>query len=147
RARHGHDPETGHVTMMLHTFVGEDIEAVRQKVQRPFSNYIRAFTGLLDDLSKSLNAQISGKTLTAADMDTLLSFAFERYFNTSGLFGTPSSCLQMIDRLKAIGVNEVACLIDFGVDADATLASLHYLNELKALSNNKPETRNCVWQA
>jgi hypothetical protein len=39
----------------------------------------------------------------------------------------------MIDRLKSIGVHEVACLIDFGVDVDVTLQSLRHLDELRTL--------------
>jgi len=66
-----------------------------------------------------------------------VSYAFDRYFETSGLFGTPSTCLRMIDRLKSIGVNEVACLIDFGVDFDSVLSSLHDLDTLRQLSNTK----------
>ena len=49
--------------------------------------------------------------------------AVDRYLGTSGLFGTPEGCLQIIEKLKAIGVDEVACLIDFGVDAVAEVVS------------------------
>ena len=31
----------GHVTLMLHTFVGDDREEVREKVRAPFSNYLQ----------------------------------------------------------------------------------------------------------
>src|SRR6185295_8231472 len=31
----------GHVTLMLHTFVGDDLAAVREKVREPFRNYLR----------------------------------------------------------------------------------------------------------
>ena len=41
----------------------------------------------------------------------------------------------MIDRLKAIGVDEVACLIDFGIDFDSVISSLHHLETLRELSN------------
>ena len=56
---------------------------------------------------------------------------FERYFETSGLFGTPQSCRPMIRRLREVGVDEVACLVDFGVDQDRVLAHLTHLNELR----------------
>jgi len=32
----GHDPETGIITLMLHTFVGDNLEEVRQTVRAPF---------------------------------------------------------------------------------------------------------------
>ena len=53
--------------------------------------------------------------LSDSDIEALLEHAFERYYETSGLFGTPEGCLAMVDRLKDIGVDEIACLIDFGV--------------------------------
>ena len=61
--------------------------------------------------------------------------AFERYFETSGLFGTPDICLEQVrSSCKAIGVDEIACLIDFGVATDTVLASLPYLNEVRERS-------------
>ena len=35
-------------------------------------------------------------------MGALMEHAFNRYYETSGLFGTPQSCLGMVERLKAI---------------------------------------------
>ncbi len=65
-------------------------------------------------------------------MDALLEHSFERYYETSGLFGTPESCLAMIDTLKAIGVDEIACLIDFGVDStDACSSTCRTSNQLR----------------
>ncbi len=64
----------------------------------------------------------------------MIEHAFERYFETSGLFGTPSSCLAMVERVKAAGVDEVACLMDFGIPTDTVLASLPWLDELRQRS-------------
>src|SRR5262249_454843 len=47
-----------------------------------------------------------------------------------------------INRLKAIGVDEVACLIDFGVDADSVIASFPYLKDLKERSNTHNTAAN-----
>ena len=44
RARHGYDPVSGHVTLMLHTFVSEDLEDVRRKVRSPFTAYLESFS-------------------------------------------------------------------------------------------------------
>jgi natural product biosynthesis luciferase-like monooxygenase protein len=131
RAEHGHDPRGGQVTLMLHTFVGTDLGGVREIVREPFCNYLRSFTELLENLGRSLGVDVTSGSLSAADMNSLLSFAFERYFNTSGLFGTPETCLPMIDQLERIGVDEIACLIDFGVPTDAVLESLTGLDELR----------------
>ncbi|HSF43041.1 MAG TPA: MupA/Atu3671 family FMN-dependent luciferase-like monooxygenase, partial [Thermoanaerobaculia bacterium] len=135
RAEHGHDPqdpESGRVTLMLHTFVGDRQEAVRETVRGPFSEYIRSFTSLLDDLARNLDMEL-GKGLSHEDMERLQAFAFERSYG-NGLFGTPRSCLEMIRNLEEIGVNEVACLVDFGVPAEDVLASLHHLDRLRELA-------------
>jgi natural product biosynthesis luciferase-like monooxygenase protein len=135
-ARHGHDPQAGQVTLMLHTFIDEDRELVREKVRLPFTNYLRTSIGLIANLVRSLELPLDLQTMSPEDMDSLLAFAFDRYFETSALFGTPASCGAMIEQLKVIGVDEVACLIDFGVAADDALAGLSYLNTLRELSNN-----------
>ena len=138
----GHDGD-GHVTLMLHSFVGPDAEAVRAQVREPMIAYLRTATNLLKQHAWSFPAfrrpdgaaqtSTSGglETLSASDMDALLEYAFDRYYETSGLFGTPESCLAMIDRVRAAGVDEVACLIDFGVPTDTVLGHLGWLDTLR----------------
>jgi natural product biosynthesis luciferase-like monooxygenase protein/amino acid adenylation domain-containing protein len=133
-AEHGHDPQAGRVTLMLHTFIGHDKEAVREKIRTPFLNYLHSSVDLISNLFKTLNWSIDLKQMSPQDADDLMVYAFNRYFESSALFGTPESCQQMTERLKEIGVDEVACLIDFGVDADSVLAALPALNELKNLA-------------
>ena len=127
----GHGPGIGHVTLMLHTFVGNSVDEVREQVRGPFSDYLRSSVDLW--LARRAGQDIGD--ITEEELADLVSYAFDRYFETSGLFGTPSTCLGMIDRLKAIGVDEVACLIDFGVNFDAVLSSLHHLDTLREISN------------
>jgi FkbM family methyltransferase len=124
---------------MLHTFIGADAASVREKVRQPFINYLRSSFGLIKNLARSLGQDIEGKDFTEDDMQALLARAFDRYFETSGLFGTPESCLQIVERLKAIGVDEVACLVDFGVDFDSVMSSLNYLSAVKEESNRKDD--------
>jgi natural product biosynthesis luciferase-like monooxygenase protein len=143
-ALHGHDPHAGQVTLMLHTFLGDDISVVREKVRDPLYHYLRTFTDLVERHVQSRGMALD--SFTDDDRDALLSHVFERYFNTSALLGTPSTCLAMIERLRAIGVDELACLIDFGVDVDSVLESLHYLHALKERSTRKPVTRSDAWR-
>jgi len=126
RAKHGYDPDTGHVTLMLHTFVGEDLAQVRQQVRQPFTEYLKTSVDLWRQGSQNLDE------LSQKEREDLLAYAFERYFQTSALFGTPDTCLEMVTRLKEIGVDEIACLIDFGVEVDAVMKSLDSLKRLKA---------------
>jgi natural product biosynthesis luciferase-like monooxygenase protein len=134
RSQHGYDPQTGHVTLMLHTFVGEDLSAVRETVRQPFIEYLKTSVNLWRQGLKSLD------DLKEHEREELLAYAFERYFQTSALFGTPESCLERVEQLKEIGVNEIACLIDFGVDVASVLHSLKTLNALRKLSNGESES-------
>jgi natural product biosynthesis luciferase-like monooxygenase protein len=134
----------GRVTLMLHAFVSDEEEFVRAQVHGPLKNYLRSATNLLKEHASSFPAfrnaireGIDGlfQKLSAEDMEALLEHSFARYYETSGLFGTPTSCLALVDRLKAIGVDEIACLVDFGVPSDVVLANLPHLNELRERAN------------
>jgi hypothetical protein len=63
-------------------------------------------------------------------MDAILDFAFLRYFEDSGLFGTVEDAVARVEQLKEIGVDEIACLVDFGVDSEVVLSSLAPLAEV-----------------
>ncbi len=138
RYKNGHDPDSGHVTLMLHTFIGEDIETIRATVKQPFIEYLKSSVNLWRQNAESLD------DLNEKGQQELLNYAFERYFQTSALFGTPTSCLEKIERLKEIGINEIACLIDFGVDTDSIMASLYSLKKLKNLANEKSQIKKKV---
>jgi len=125
RERHGFDPADGHVTLMLHTFIGDDLEDVRRIVRDPFLTYLESSVDLWQHGSRKL------AEMTQAEREGVLEHAFERYFHSAALFGTPQICSAMVTRLQAIGVNEVASLIDFGVDTDTTLRGLESLNLLR----------------
>ncbi|HZF11551.1 MAG TPA: MupA/Atu3671 family FMN-dependent luciferase-like monooxygenase [Thermoanaerobaculia bacterium] len=135
RAAHGHDPGTGQVALMLHTLVGQDREEVRAKVRQPFTDYLRSSLGLVANLVRSLDLPVDLKTMSTDDREALLDFAFGRYFETGALFGDLQDCQNLVERLQEIGVDEVACLIDFGVEVDAVLEGLEALAELKAAVN------------
>ena len=130
---HGHQG-TGHVSLMLHAYVGDDVAEVREKVREPFTNYLRSSVDLTRNLAMSLGKDVDPKKWTEEDMRVILEHAFDRFFETSGLFGTPETCLEKIDELKSVGVDEVACLIDFGVDFDSVMSSLENLYKLKEAS-------------
>ncbi|MCR9212906.1 MAG: LLM class flavin-dependent oxidoreductase [Proteobacteria bacterium] len=140
----GH-PGMGKVSLMLHTFVGEDEDHVRETVRDPMKQYLKSSVDLLRRASWSSptfkqKADSTGMTpqevfekqeLTDEETDALLTHAFERYYQTSGLFGTPESCQELVREIAKMGVDEIGCLIDFGVDTDLVMEHLKYINELK----------------
>jgi natural product biosynthesis luciferase-like monooxygenase protein len=124
RARCGHDPAAGHVTLMLHTFVGQDLEDVRRTVRAPFIEYLESSMDLWRGRGRL-------EDLRPREREELLARAFERYFQTSALFGTPETCAAFVTSLQEAGVSEIACLIDFGIDIDTTIHGLHELDALR----------------
>lgn len=118
-------PGRGHVTLMLHTFVHPDIEVVRATIREPLREYIRSSFDLMAGLGAAM--QVDLRQLPAEEIEVLLDEAFERFVATSGLLGTPEMVADAVERLALIGVDEVGCLIDFGVAEEATLAALPHL--------------------
>jgi FkbM family methyltransferase len=72
-----------------------------------------------------------GDELSEADMEVVLTHAFDRYFETSSLFGSAATCRRTIDRLRAAGVDEIGCLIDFGIPFETTMEGLRRLADLR----------------
>lgn len=127
----GH-PGEGCVTIALHTFVGHDLAAVKAKVKEPLLRYLADSADLMKGLSQAMYPGCEMKNLTAEETRGLVEYSFNRYFQLCGLLGTPDTCRTILQKLSAIGIDEVACLIDFGVDTASTLESLHLLNEVRA---------------
>ncbi|GAB5405600.1 MAG: hypothetical protein Aurels2KO_38310 [Aureliella sp.] len=147
RAEAGLDPAADTVSLMLHTFVGANDDEVRELVREPMKEYLRSSMKLVLDFAWSFPAfkrpggneskpdEIDIKSLSPDEIDTILDFAFERYYENSGLFGTPERCMEMINRCRGADVDEIACLLDFGAPTERVMQSLPALNELRELAN------------
>lgn len=141
----GHDPDRFTVTLMLHTCLAETREKAREIAREPMKDYLRSAAGLIKQYAWAFPAfkrpegvknafELNLGDLSEDDLEGILDFAFERYFNDSGLFGTIEDALERVEQLKAIGVAEIACLIDYGIDADQVLEGLKPLAEVVRLS-------------
>ena len=142
----GHDPANFKVTLMLHTYVARDREQARETARGPMKDYLRSAAGLIKQYAWAFPAfkkpkgvtnpaEIDIRTLEAEELEAILDFAFERYFEDSGLFGTVDDCLDRVEQLKRIGVNEVACLIDYGIASEKVMEGLYPLAEVLRRSN------------
>jgi natural product biosynthesis luciferase-like monooxygenase protein/amino acid adenylation domain-containing protein len=138
RARAGHDPDGGQVTVLLHTFVGEHDAPTRQQARQPFSDYLRSSIGLFQNMVKSQGLNVDFDALTDDDRSYIMSIAYDRYVASSALIGSVESCAGIVKRLSEIGVNEIGCFIDFGVDPDSVLASLPQLHALQERVASSP---------
>jgi natural product biosynthesis luciferase-like monooxygenase protein len=131
RELHGHDPKLGIVSVMLHTFVHPDDDVARQIAQKALADYLRSHSHLHQSVRQSvLRAHKVPITIDNGDSERMVSLAVQRYLDTASLIGSPARCLDVVHKLKDIGVDEIACLIDFGVSADTVLANLEHLGTL-----------------
>src|SRR5690606_35199234 len=103
---------------------------VKAIVRDPFRRYLQTSLDLIENLAAGTGVDIRAASFRPEDMEALLDHAFDRYFESSSLMGTVETCAAMLDRLHAIGVNEIACLVDFGVPREAVLDSLPKLAQL-----------------
>jgi natural product biosynthesis luciferase-like monooxygenase protein len=133
----GHGEDGGHVALMLHTYLGAELEAVRARVREPFLRYLADAVDLTVSTAGS-HGLSRPEGLTDELKAIALARSFDRYFDADALMGTPASCLLRIERLRRAGVDEIACLIDFGLDTDDALAGLAAIAELIRLVNTPP---------
>lgn len=133
RAKHGFDPAAGTVSVMLHTFVGDDAAQAREQARVPFCNYIRSNIGLLNGLAQSRDQSVDVRAMGARELDEFVEFLYERFAQSRGLIGTPETCVELVRDLESIGVDEVACLLDFGPPVERILGNLPQLRRLREM--------------
>jgi natural product biosynthesis luciferase-like monooxygenase protein len=122
----------GHVTVMMHAFIGDDPNAVKDIVREPMTRQIRMSGMRMADLTKGREDEVK---LDDEELDRFSRLAFEQYFEKNGLFGTVESMLPKVEAFREIGVNEIACLVDFGVPSDVVRTSFANLEKLFSAAN------------
>ncbi|WP_084610648.1 hybrid non-ribosomal peptide synthetase/type I polyketide synthase [Archangium violaceum] len=129
--KRGHGPGRGHVTLMLYTFLGRDLDEVRDIVREPLLRYFRSSVDIFSNLMASQGLQVDVRGLTEQDMDTLLGQAFEQYLADGGIFGSVEDGVRVVERVRTLDVDEIACLVDFGVDLPSMMSSLRHVDKLR----------------
>jgi natural product biosynthesis luciferase-like monooxygenase protein len=146
-AEAGHDPSKFKVTLMLHTYLAADREAAREVAREPMKSYLRSAAGLIKQYAWAFPAfkkpqgvanpmDIDLGSLASDELEAILDFAFLRYFDDSGLFGTVEDAVRRVEELKAIDVDEVACLIDYGIPTQVVLDGLKLVAEVLKITNS-----------
>lgn len=125
----GLDPAGGRVTLMLHTLVDQNLATVKAAVEKPFKEYIKS---ALDAHARA--GIVNGTTtVTEEEKGRILEYSYERYCKTGALFGSVDDARKVVEEAIAAGVDEIACLVDFGVDYGRVMQSLPHLRQLVAL--------------
>nr|WP_304984929.1 non-ribosomal peptide synthetase [Corallococcus sp. CA047B] len=130
--RNGH-PGRGHITCMLHTFVGDDEAEVLRQVRKPLLAYFRSSADITASLLAAQGHQGELNKVSKEDIDALLEHTFEHHAKGTGLIGTVDSGLKRLRDVRAADVDEVTCLIDFGLETSVVLQGLRRLATLREL--------------
>ncbi len=138
RAEAGLDPAAGRVAVMLHTFCGPDDDSIRARIRRPYVDFLKANLHLLKGLAASRGQEMDPTKLSEADREDFAGMLFDRFYARRALFGTVDACAALVRQLGEVGVNEIACLLDFGAKTDDVLAALPYLDQLRARFADTP---------
>jgi hypothetical protein len=77
------------------------------------------------------NLSMADEEISGDVMEDLLDLTFERYYRSGSCMGTVDAAHATLRDLQGVGVDEIACLIDFGVERGLVLESLGYLLQLK----------------
>ncbi len=134
----GHDLSTAHVTILLHTFISRDLAEAREKARPPLYRYMKSSLALSSNRVKGINSKpIDLDAMADEDLEYILSSGYERYVQSNSLIGTTESCRAVVDRLSEIGVTEISCMIDFGIDTQSVLDSLVHVSTLRERYQNQ----------
>jgi natural product biosynthesis luciferase-like monooxygenase protein len=131
----GLDPDGGKVALMLHSFVHPDGDFARATIREPFLDYVR------NSVDVQRHGSDEGRAMTETQRAQLIDYAFLRYTRSAALFGTPAECRDMLERAAAAGVDEIACLIDFGVEEGLVLEALEHLDAMRPRRPSAPHSQ------
>jgi natural product biosynthesis luciferase-like monooxygenase protein len=119
--------DRGTVTMIAHCYVGADESDALAKASDPLRRYLKSYVA-----QTSANHDGGGTAdLTERQRDRLADFALRRHLKWGSVIGSAETCLGSLTRLRDVGCDEVACLIDFGLGVEDILAGLYRLDELR----------------
>lgn len=139
-ARERADGSRGWVTLMLHTYVHHDATTARAIAAPALRDYLRESLSLTQsaaqvyerDTGDPASARLAATLDRASgrDVETLLDYSAARYIH-NGLIGSPAECRDRLDRLAGADIDEVACLVDFGVPISEALEGIDQIVELQ----------------
>jgi len=141
-ASHGYDPEKARITVLIHTYLNEDANQAIEDARKPMCDYLLSSIHLFQKMAEGLGPVQDINRASQADKEFIVNKAYEKYVATSALIGSPQSVEPIVNYMLEIGVSELACFIDFGVDAAKVIDNLPQIKKLKdhyqaILSNQK----------
>ncbi|CAM5401467.1 MupA/Atu3671 family FMN-dependent luciferase-like monooxygenase [Streptomyces xanthochromogenes] len=119
----------GKITVMMHTYVADDAAEARATGGGSLRDYLLSAIDL-EALAVEAGGRMSGNKqgrefLSAVKAQRKLAeLGVNRYLSGNSLIGSVEECTETARRVRAAGVDEIACLVDFVADPALVLASL-----------------------
>lgn len=120
-----------HVTVMLHTHIAERHEEAVADALAPMIAYVSSSADLSRSELKDGTKDSSLAAIARAKAAKLVAH--------SSLIGDRESVEAFIEELGAIGVDEVACLVDFGLPTDRILRTITHLGQVRGAATARLE--------
>ena len=121
----------GHITLMAHTFVGETQDQIMAVARPALAEYLKVNIRMQQDHSVGIGESRGFSGLSERESDKMVSIQVNNDLRSPLSFiGTVAECAQQAERLSENGVDEIACLIDFGIHHQDVLGSLNRLASL-----------------
>src|SRR5690606_8715854 len=95
--------------------------------EKPFKNYLKSTISLMDSKTQQMKTKL--------DIESLINMSYKKYDRNNTLIGTPESCQELLYQIEEIGVTEVACFVDFGIEKDKVLSGIKRITEARDLYN------------
>lgn len=119
------------VVLMLHTYLDETVEKAQEKARPSMKKYLLKSLEMNGKEALEQSNDPSLQKITEKSVDEMLDFSVSKYFKEGSLIGNLESSLPILNKVVKAGVNEIACLIDFGIDKTSVLEGLPYITKLK----------------
>lgn len=120
----GNHPGAGRVAVALPTFIAASRREVDEQARAGFLAYLEACAGRwLGHEEQAAWREVGGRAALLAD-------AYARFSGRAALLGTVDECGALVGELRAAGVDEIACVVDFGVEATRIVEALPLLVQL-----------------
>jgi natural product biosynthesis luciferase-like monooxygenase protein len=126
-----HHGRRGHITLMAHTFVGETQDDINTLAKPAMTKYLEVNIGMQRDHSIGGGQSVGFAYASGRELELLIrNQVTNDLFSPLSFVGVLGQCADRAEHLNESGVDEIACLIDFGIGFDDVMSSLHRLSKL-----------------
>jgi alkanesulfonate monooxygenase SsuD/methylene tetrahydromethanopterin reductase-like flavin-dependent oxidoreductase (luciferase family) len=116
---------------MAHTFAGECLEEIKTVAAPAMAKYLKVNIGMQKDNSVGAKQTAGFSAVSDRESEILIrNQVINDLQSPLSFVGTVEECARQAERLSESGVDEIACLVDFGVGYESVMASLRRLATL-----------------